>query len=402
VAPILSTRLVPSRPVGVAVWFIGAVIGHDLVLMPLYSIADWSVLAAVRHRAPNLPAVPWINYLRVPAGLSALLLLVWFPLIFRLTTRYQQSTTLSPDPFLWHWLAVTGALFLLSAVMLALRLRVRPRAVTALQPRPAPSGADDTAVTGENPAASRHSPADGNPAGGSAGRTDLPKERTMTQQTIAEQAAAMNQAAAARPANPVMSVFADERARLAREPAPEVPIGPGAPAPDGQLLDAFGLPVTLHAALAGGPAVLVFYRGGWCPYCNLALATYQGQLLPELRRRGFGLIAVSPQKPDESLTLQEKKELTFTVLSDPGNVLAARFGIVMTPSPDVIEAQLKLGLDLTQGNADGTTAIPMPATVVIDADRIVRWIDVHPDYGTRSEVSDILAAINATGSGSAR
>jgi peroxiredoxin len=124
--------------------------------------------------------------------------------------------------------------------------------------------------------------------------------------------------------------------------------------------------------------------------------------LPELRRRGFGLIAVSPQKPDESLTLQEKKELTFTVLSDPGNVLAARFGIVTTPSPDVIEAQLKLGLDLTQGNADGTTAIPMPTTVVIDADRIVRWIDVHPDYGARSEVSDILAAINAIGSGSAR
>ena len=224
----------------------------------------------------------------------------------------------------------------------------------------------------------------------------------MTQQTIAEQVAAMNQAAAARPANPVMSVFADEQTRLAREPAPEVPLGPGAPVPDGQLLDVHGQPVTLHAALAGGPAVLMFYRGGWCPYCNIVLATYQAQLLPELRRRGFGLIAVSPQKPDESLTLQEKKELTFTVLSDPGNVLAARFGIVMTPSPDVIEAQLKLGLDLTQGNADGTTAIPMPTTVVIDADRVVRWVDVHPDYSTRSEVSDILAAIDAIGSGSAR
>jgi hypothetical protein len=106
-----------------SIWFVGAVIGHDLVLMPLYSIADWSVLAAVRHRAPNLPAVPWINYLRVPAGLSALLLLVWFPLILRLKTRYQASTTLSPDPFLWHWLAVTGALFLLSATAYALRLR---------------------------------------------------------------------------------------------------------------------------------------------------------------------------------------------------------------------------------------------------------------------------------------
>jgi hypothetical protein len=116
-------QLVQSRPVSVAVWFVGAVVGHDLLLMPLYSIADRSVLAAVRHRAPSLPTVPWINYLRVPAGLSALLFLVWFPLILRLTTHYQESTTLSPDPFLWHWLAVTGALFLLSAAAYAFRLR---------------------------------------------------------------------------------------------------------------------------------------------------------------------------------------------------------------------------------------------------------------------------------------
>jgi hypothetical protein len=122
-----AARLVPSRPVGVAVWFAGAVVGHDLLLMPLYSLADWSVLAAVRHRAPSLPVVPWINYLRVPAGLSALLLLVWFPLILRLGTHYQASTGLSPDPFLWHWLAVTGALFLLSAAAFALRVRASGR-----------------------------------------------------------------------------------------------------------------------------------------------------------------------------------------------------------------------------------------------------------------------------------
>jgi hypothetical protein len=121
-------ELVPTRPVGIAIWFVGAVVGHDIVLMPLYSIADRSVLAAVRHRAPSLPTVPWINYLRVPLGLSALLFLVWSPLILRLKTHYQESTTLSPDPFLWHWLAVTGALFLLSAVAYAFRLRAAQRA----------------------------------------------------------------------------------------------------------------------------------------------------------------------------------------------------------------------------------------------------------------------------------
>src|SRR6185437_8676018 len=111
-----AARLVSSRPLAVAAWFLGAVIGHDLLLMPLYSLADRSVMAAIRHRDPQLPVTPWINYVRVPAALSGLLLLVWFPLILRLPSPYQASTTLSADPYVWHWLAVTGALFLLSAV----------------------------------------------------------------------------------------------------------------------------------------------------------------------------------------------------------------------------------------------------------------------------------------------
>jgi hypothetical protein len=137
-----AARLIPSQPLGVAAWFLGAVIGHDLLLMPLYSLADRSAIAAIRHRDPQLPVTPWINYVRVPAALSGLLLLVWFPLILRLQSPYRASTTLSADPYVWHWLAVTGALFLLSAVAFALRLRRRPR--TASPPgRPAtpPAGA---------------------------------------------------------------------------------------------------------------------------------------------------------------------------------------------------------------------------------------------------------------------
>ena len=117
-----AARLIPSQPLGVAAWFLGAVIGHDLLLMPLYSLADRSVIAAIRHRDPQLPVTPWINYVRVPAALSGLLLLVWFPLILRLQSPYHASTTLSADPYVWHWLAVTGALFLLSAV--AFRLSI--------------------------------------------------------------------------------------------------------------------------------------------------------------------------------------------------------------------------------------------------------------------------------------
>jgi hypothetical protein len=118
-----ALQLLPLDVFGIAVWFAGAVIGHDLLLMPLYTLADRSVTAVIRHRPPKLPAVQWINYLRVPVALSGMLLLIWFPLIFRLPTGFQAATTLSLNPYLWHWLAVTGALFLLSAAALALRLR---------------------------------------------------------------------------------------------------------------------------------------------------------------------------------------------------------------------------------------------------------------------------------------
>jgi hypothetical protein len=121
-----AAKLLPNNFVGIPVWLVGAVIAHDLILMPLYTLADRSVITIFRHRRPDLPTVPWINYLRVPVALSGILLLIWFPLIFRLPTRFPDTTTLSLDPYLWHWLAVTGALFLLSAAALALRLRPRP------------------------------------------------------------------------------------------------------------------------------------------------------------------------------------------------------------------------------------------------------------------------------------
>jgi len=136
-----AALLVPSRPLGVAVWFGGAVVGHDLLLVPLYWLADRSAMAAIGHRAPPLPTIGWMNYLRVPAALSGLLLLVWFPLILRLHTRYHASTNLSPDPYLWHWLGVTGVLFLLSAVTFALRLRTARRPASPSGRQPAPPGA---------------------------------------------------------------------------------------------------------------------------------------------------------------------------------------------------------------------------------------------------------------------
>jgi peroxiredoxin len=144
--------------------------------------------------------------------------------------------------------------------------------------------------------------------------------------------------------------------------------------------------------------VLVFYRGAWCPYCNIALNAYQAELLGELDRRGVALLAVSPQTPDGSLSMQEKNDLGFAVLSDPGNSLARSVGILTAPSQEARAAQLQLGLDLEAVNADGTTAIPMPTVLILDPDLTVRWVDVHPDYTTRSEAAEILAALDAVSS----
>jgi peroxiredoxin len=157
--------------------------------------------------------------------------------------------------------------------------------------------------------------------------------------------------------------------------------------------DATRTPVSLDQLVAAGPAVVVFYRGGWCPYCNVALRTYQRELLPRLDAFGARLVAISPQSPDQSLSTVEKAELAFTVLSDPGSRVARSLGIAFQQADEVLAAQRQLGLDLAQVNAEGATALPRPTVLIVDQNRTVRFIDVQPDYTARTEVADILAAL---------
>jgi len=152
--------------------------------------------------------------------------------------------------------------------------------------------------------------------------------------------------------------FASEQAGLDADGLPDGIAQPDSVMPDGELLDEHGDATSLAKARGGKPAVVVFYRGAWCPFCNVALRTYQDQLQPELARRGVELIAISPQKPDGSLSMQQSNGLTYTVLSDPGNEIATALGLLTAPSAETIEAQLTLGLKLTELNADGTHALP--------------------------------------------
>jgi peroxiredoxin len=419
VAGYAAAELLPNNVIGIPVWFVGAVIGHDLLLMPLYTLADRSVTAVFRHRQPSLPAAGWVNYLRVPTALSGMLLLIWFPLILRLPADFPASTTLSLNPYLWHWLAVTGALFLLSATALALRLGAVRRGAgngrtpgqgTADPPadvipghpeRPEPAlrhgqiGAGNQTDAGKtSPGPDAHVPKDVAPPTLRDPTTASGRSQGMTSpSTITERVAEMHAATAAGPPNEALGAFAREQAELAAiVPAGIAPVG--TVLPDAELLDVHGAATTLYAAAGDGPSVLVFYRGAWCPYCNIALSAYQAQLLPQLAERGIRLVAISPQKPDGSLTMQQKHSLTFTVVSDPRNTIAGRLGILTQPSAEARATQLQHGLDLTSINADGTVALPMPATVILDASHTIRWIDVHPNYSTRTEPQQVIGALD--------
>jgi peroxiredoxin len=216
--------------------------------------------------------------------------------------------------------------------------------------------------------------------------------------TIAEQVEVLNAGMAAQAPAEILQVFGEEQAGLDAGGVPEGVAGAGAAMPDAELLDVDGAATTLEAARGGQPAVVIFYRGEWCPYCNLALRAYQDQLVPGLGGTGYGMIAISPQKPDGSLTMKEKHSLSYTVLSDPGNQIAGQLGILSPESSDASrEAAAAFGIDVAAANADGTDRVPMPTTVLVGADGTIQWIDVHPNYSTRSEPQQILDAIAAAG-----
>jgi peroxiredoxin len=99
------------------------------------------------------------------------------------------------------------------------------------------------------------------------------------------------------------------------------------------------------------------------------------------------LVAISPQRPDGSLSVQQTNELSYPVLSDPGNRIATELGILASANDGAHAAQVELGLDVAVDNADGTLPLPLPTVVVVDRG-LVAWIDVHPNYATRTESAD--------------
>ena len=212
--------------------------------------------------------------------------------------------------------------------------------------------------------------------------------------TIADRVATMHDKTTSEMPAEMLETFSSERRRMGEQGVPSGAAGVGDVIADVELIDIHGMPVTLRAAQQGSAAVVVLYRGDWCPYCNLALRAYQEDLVPALTGRGITLIAISPQKPDRSLSVKEKNELSFVVLSDPGNQIATALGVLTSHSESVKKIQGSIGIDVAASNHDGTHTVPIPTVVIIDAEGVIRWIDIHPDYATRTEVSDIVNALD--------
>jgi peroxiredoxin len=216
--------------------------------------------------------------------------------------------------------------------------------------------------------------------------TELARLRHMRDDVIPPQVAAhMDQATAA-----LIAAKAADRA-----------VSVGSSAPDFTLPNAIGEDISLKRLLNEGPVVVSFYRGIWCPFCNLELRALQ-QAAPEITALGARLTAISGQTPDNSLSMAEKNGLTYDVLSDVGLTVAKAYGLVFE-LPDYLQKDYReLGHPIPRFNGTDEHTLPIPATFVIDSAGRVRYAYVNPNYMYRADPAAILTALRTlTGPGSA-
>jgi peroxiredoxin len=168
---------------------------------------------------------------------------------------------------------------------------------------------------------------------------------------------------------------------------------PGALAPDFILPDVDGRSVRHYTELARGPVVLVFYRGGWCPFCHIHLRGFQ-KSLAEFTATGAQVVAISPQLPDQSLTTRENTKIAYPALSDVGLTTARAFGVAFELPQALLDLYANFDQPLANFNGgDGAKELPLPATFVIRADRTIAYAHAEADYTQRSEPVEVLKVV---------
>ncbi|OII66265.1 alkyl hydroperoxide reductase [Streptomyces sp. CC53] len=192
----------------------------------------------------------------------------------------------------------------------------------------------------------------------------------------------------------MLEVIDRATADLAASGRAERALAVGARAPRFALPSATGRTVALDDLLAGGPVVLTFYRGTWCPFCVIALRALRRRLT-EITARGARLVAVSPQVPDESLSLVEKHALDFDVLSDVGSAVARQYGLDFRVPDALAKVYEGFRFEMDRVNGGHGRTLPLTATYVIDQGSTIRWAFVDADYTRRAEPADVLTALDA-------
>ena len=168
----------------------------------------------------------------------------------------------------------------------------------------------------------------------------------------------------------------------------------GDQAPAFTLTDPDGNPVSSASLLAQGPLVVSFYRGVWCPYCNMELQAIQAAL-PEIKARGANVVAISPQTAPNSRKSVRQNSISFPILSDAKGEGAAAFGLRFQLQDYLVELYKNLKNDLPSFNGDPSWTLPMPARFVIRPDGVIAYAEINPDYTQRPDPSELFPVLDA-------
>ena len=164
-------------------------------------------------------------------------------------------------------------------------------------------------------------------------------------------------------------------------------------APGFELPDQHGRAVRLADRVAQGPIVLLFFRGGWCPFCTLTLRAYQAAL-PAIHAAGADLLAITPMPPNRCSAEAERDLLAFSVLSDAGNVVSERYGVAYDLAPALRGLYTRLGHDLPTINRTGDWRVPLPATFIVGSDGCIVHSDVQPVAHRRMDPADVVRVLD--------
>lgn len=172
----------------------------------------------------------------------------------------------------------------------------------------------------------------------------------------------------------------------------EAPPAKGDVLPDFKLKNAEGQWVLLSEQLASGPVVITFYRGSWCPYCVKQLDSIE-ESVAAINELGATVLAISPETPDHAVDLRERLGLSYQLLVDKDNQLADALALMFTLDEATVERYEKYGLDIGVSNGTDTWQLPIPATFVVDKDRVVRYAWTDEDYTKRAKSAVVLKTL---------